>query len=66
MIEPALAAVDRASDARDPRAFADSFEMLSERCNACRHAEQAPFVVVAIPADRRSSVRSSAPPALAP
>lgn len=60
MLEPALAAVQAAVDARDPAAFKTAFTQLTATCNACHQAEDVAFIQVATPTQRRGSVRAAA------
>ena len=57
MLEPALNKVKSAVSAEDADAFGQAFQTLTATCNACHLAEDVPFIHVAIPAQRTSSIR---------
>lgn len=60
MLDPALEAVEEAIEDRDPAAFDETFARLTATCNACHMAEDVAFIHVAVPDQRRSSVRPAA------
>lgn len=59
MLEHALDVVEDAVEARDPEAFDKAFAHLTATCNACHLAEQVGFIHVAVPDQKRSSVRAA-------
>lgn len=56
MLEGALPGVESAIEARDPRLFAQCFEVLTQTCNKCHEQERVPFVHVQPPSQRLSPV----------
>ncbi|MGY0633322.1 hypothetical protein [Luteimonas sp. A478] len=57
MLEPALDEVKAAVSAQDADAFGQAFQALAANCNACHLAEAVPFIHVAVPEMRVSSIR---------
>lgn len=58
MLGPALDEVKAAVSRQDADAFGQAFQSLTATCNACHLAEKVPFIHVAEPEQRVSSVRS--------
>lgn len=57
MLAPALDAVKAAVSVHDADAFQQAFQNLTATCNACHLAEDVPFIKVATPTRRVSSIR---------
>lgn len=58
MLGPALDEVKAAVFRQDADAFGQAFQSLTATCNACHLAEEVPFIHVAEPEQRVSSIRS--------